>query len=42
MRDFAYEKWQYKLDLSSNMLAFERLNQRKTNGGIVFSKQPTE
>jgi len=41
MRDLL-RKWQYKLDLSSNMLAFRKLNQRKTNGGIVFSNTTDE
>jgi hypothetical protein len=41
MRD-VLRKWQYKLDLSSNMLAFRKLNERKTNGGIVFSNTTDE
>jgi hypothetical protein len=36
MRD-VLKKWQYKLDMSSNMLAFRKLNQRKVSGVIVLS-----
>ena len=36
MRD-VLKKWQYKLDMSSNMLAFRQLNQRKINGQIILS-----
>ncbi len=36
MRD-VLKKWQYKLDMSSNMLAFRKLNDRKTSGEIILS-----
>ena len=41
MRD-VLKKWQYKLDMSSNMLAFRKLNQRKANGEIIFSNPTNE
>src|SRR5690606_18892431 len=41
MRD-VLKKWQYKLDMSSNMLAFRKLNQRKINGKIILSDPKSE
>lgn len=36
------KKWQYRLDMSSNMLAFRKLHQRKTNGDILISNPTNE
>lgn len=36
------KKWQYKLDMSANMLAFRKLNQRRINGEITFSDPKDE
>ena len=41
MRDIL-EKWQYKLDMSANMLAFRKLHERKANGEITFSNPQDE
>lgn len=41
MRD-VQKKWQYKLDMSSNMLAFRKLNHQKINGGITLSNPQDE
>ena len=41
MRD-VLKKWQYKLDMSSNMLAFRKLNQRKISGEIILSDPNSE
>jgi hypothetical protein len=41
MRD-VLKKWQYKLDMSANMLAFRRLNGRKINGEITLSDPQNE
>ena len=41
MRD-VLKKWQYKLDMSSNMLAFRKLNQRKISGEIILSDPKSE
>jgi len=41
MRDIL-KKWQYKVDMSSNMLAFRRLNERKISGEITFSNPQNE
>lgn len=36
------EKWQYKLEMSTNMLAFRKLTKRKINGEITFSESQDE
>lgn len=36
------KKWQYKLDMSANMLAFRKLNQRRINGEITLSHPKDE
>jgi hypothetical protein len=41
MRDIL-NKWQYKLDMATNMLAFRELNQRKANGELIFSNPTNE
>ncbi|WP_339751148.1 hypothetical protein [Algoriphagus aquimarinus] len=41
MRDIL-KKWQYKLDMSANMLAFRKMNDRKINGEIILLDPPNE
>jgi len=41
MRD-VLNKWQYKLDMSANMLAFQKLNQRRISGEITLSDPQDE
>jgi len=41
MRD-VIKKWQYKLDMSSKMLAFRKLNNRRINGGFTLSESQDE
>ena len=41
MRDII-KKWQYKMDVSSNMLGFRKLNERRINGGITLSDPKDE